>query len=297
VNIISIGEVLWDVVGQTEHLGGAPFNFAVHLSKLGHQVTFISAVGNDERGQRILDSMSRMGLNTRYIRKVDQYPTGTASVTFGAQGQPHFLIGRPSAYDFPQLSETDLAELQSQLPDWIYFGTLQQMSSAARKVTAQLLNSDSRARRFYDVNLRPDSYESSLVKECLARATVVKLNDTEVEKIAEMVGEPYSSFEDFCRGYSAKFNWEAICITRGAQGCVLLIGDEYVEANGYSVTVADAVGAGDAFAAAFVHGFGSGWPAPQIADFANRVGALVASRTGAIPSWTLAEAEALTRSL
>jgi fructokinase len=68
---------------------------------------------------------------------------------------------------------------------------------------------------------------------------------------------------------------------------------QYIEAPGYPVQVVDTVGAGDAFAAAFLHGLGSGWPTPEIADFANRVGALVASRRGAIPDWTIAEAKAL----
>jgi len=61
VNIISIGEVLWDVVGPDEHLGGAPFNFAAHLARLGHHVSFVSAVGMDERGQRIVDAMPGWG--------------------------------------------------------------------------------------------------------------------------------------------------------------------------------------------------------------------------------------------
>jgi fructokinase len=87
-----------------------------------------------------------------------------------------------------------------------------------------------------------------------------------------------------------------VCVTRGARGCALLIGREYVEADAYAVSEADAVGAGDAFAAAFVHGLGSGWPIRQIADFANRVGALVASRSGAIPDWTIEEVWALTSS-
>jgi fructokinase len=293
VNIISIGEVLWDVVGETEHLGGAPFNFAAHLGKLGHKISFVSAVGSDARGQKILDSMSQMGLATRYVRRTDEYPTGTASVTFDAQGQPHFVINRPAAYDFPQLSESDCAELLAHPTDWIYSGTLQQMSPEARVLTAKLLESVPGARRFYDVNLRPNSWEPALVQESLKRANVVKLNDTEVEEIAKIFGEPCGTLEEFCRSYSAEFGWEAVCITRGAQGCALLTGGKYVEAPGYPVTVADTVGAGDAFAAAFVHGFGSGWPASRIADFANRVGALVASRAGAIPFWTIEEAAAL----
>jgi fructokinase len=293
LNIISIGEVLWDVVGETEHLGGAPFNFAAHLSKLGHHVSFVSAVGSDARGGRILNRMSRMGLTTHYVRRIENYPTGTARVTLDAQGQPHFVIGRPAAYDFPQLSENGLAELLSQPIDWIYFGTLQQMSFGARELTTKLLHSDRKARRFYDVNLRLASWEPSLVQKLMSHATVVKLNDTEVEEITKLFDQAFTSFEEFCRSYSARFGWEAVCITRGAKGCVLLIGEQYVEAPGYPVTVADTVGAGDAFAAAFVHGFGSGWSAPRIADFANQVGALVASRAGAIPDWTVEEAESL----
>ena len=84
-----------------------------------------------------------------------------------------------------------------------------------------------------------------------------------------------------------------MCVTRGSGGCVLLTGDDFIEAPGYGVTVVDTVGAGDAFAAAFLHGLGSGWPAWQVADFANRVGALVTARAGAVPSWTMDEIKAL----
>ena len=51
MNLISIGEVLWDVVGETDHLGGAPLNFAAHAAKLGHSCFLVSAVGSDERGE------------------------------------------------------------------------------------------------------------------------------------------------------------------------------------------------------------------------------------------------------
>jgi fructokinase len=107
------------------------------------------------------------------------------------------------------------------------------------------------------------------------------------------VGRAEGSLEEFCRGYARMFGWKAVCVTTGAQGCVALIDSEYIEARGYSVEVADTVGAGDAFAAAFVHGLYEGWRPREITDFANRVGALVASRTGAIPAWTVEEACAL----
>ena len=293
MNVITIGEILWDVVGDTEHPGGAPFNFAAHLAKLGHRISFVSAVGADERGQRILDCMSELGLSRRYVRIDKEHSTGTATVTLDGKGQPRFAIPRPAAYDFPELTNTDLKQLLSPPPDWISFGTLLQMSAQARRLTLQILDAAPRARRFYDVNLRPNCYEPSLVHELLSRAAVVKLNDTEASEITQMFGGGRGSLEQFCRSYATKFKWEAVCVTRGPEGCVMLINDEYVAAQGYPIKAVDTIGAGDAFAAAFVHGTGSGWPAWEIADFANRVGAVVASYSGAIPDWTIEQAKAL----
>lgn len=295
MKIVSIGEVLWDVIGGREHLGGAPFNFAAHARKLGHEVCFISAVGCDERGRRALERMAQMNLSTRFIRRVEGFPTGIASVELDAVGQPKFRIEHPAAYDFAELTTTDLDEILSPAPDWIYFGTLAQESSGTSAVTSRLLAAKSGARRFYDINLRPSCYTPRLVRELMSQATVVKLNEEEVSVVERMFGRSHSSLEDFCRDYAALLGWEAVCVTRGAEGCVLLVGDKIFSAPGYAVKVVDAVGAGDAFAAALAHGLGNGWPAPQAADFANRAGALVTSRPGAIPPWTMEDIEALGR--
>ncbi len=294
MNILSIGEVLWDVFGDTEHLGGAALNFAAHARILGHSVSFISAVGDDPRGQRIVEKMEAMGLPTRFLHQVKDHPTGIVTVKLDASGQPHFTIHRPAAYDFPELSDADLQELTSQQPDWIYFGTLFQMSPQAKALTLRLIDAIPNARRFYDVNLRENSYTAALVNELMSHATTVKLNDQEVETIQAMFGWSYRSLHDFCRGGVRKFSWEAVCVTRGESGCALMVGDEYVEARGYKVRVADTVGAGDAFAAAFVHGLGRGWSPLAIADFANRVGALVANRPGGTPRWNIEETAGLT---
>jgi fructokinase len=124
-------------------------------------------------------------------------------------------------------------------------------------------------------------------------AHVVKLNDVEVGMVGQMFGTPHTTLEDFCRSYATSFGWQAVCVTRGGDGCALLLGGEYFEVPGYRVTVADTVGAGDAFAAALLHGIQAGWPAREVADFANRLGALVASRCGGVPDWTAEELRAL----
>jgi len=293
VKIVAIGEVLWDVIGEKEYLGGATLNFAAHAARLGHEVFFVSAVGDDERGHRVLERMGQMGLPTRYVHRLQTHPTGIVTVELEAAGVPRFTLHHPAAYDAPELTEGEIAELLSPPPDWIYFGTLFQMSPQAKRLTYRLINSHGGARLLYDVNLRKDSYTAPLVSELMAHGEVVKLNEEEAAAINRMFGHPVQALEDFCRTYANEFGWRSACVTRGEKGCAMLVKGEYVEAPGYAVQISDTVGAGDAFAAAFVHGLSLQWPAAEIADFANRVAALVASRPGGTPHWTVEEARAL----
>ncbi|HUB81409.1 MAG TPA: carbohydrate kinase [Bryobacteraceae bacterium] len=289
MHCVSVGEILWDLIGDSEYLGGAVLNFSVQLTRLGHQVSLVSAVGEDSRGRRALAQARHLGLPTRFIRTVSDHPTGIVTVTVDAGGQPSYVIHRPAAYDFAALNDPDFASLASPPPDWIAFGTLHSMHPGARQLVQTVIGHFPNARRFYDVNLRRDSYTPELVKSLLASAHVVKLNDAEVATVGEMLGASPRGLEAFCREYSARFGWHAVCVTRGSDGCALLLRGEYLELSGYRVTVADTVGAGDAFAAALVHGIQSAWPAREVADFANRLGALVASRRGGVPVWSLEE--------
>jgi len=293
MKIVSVGEVLWDVLPSTEHLGGAPFNFAWHAHNLGHQVCFISAVGDDPHGNQALKQMAGVGLSTRFIRRVPDHPTGTVTVAMNPLGLPHYTIHRPAAYDFPALDPSDLGTLLHPAPDWIYFGTLQQMSAPAHDLTLRLLAAALTAKRFYDINLRTNSFTPELIRTLAYHADVLKLNEEEVPALQQIGAIQGNSREQFCRDCLSAFQLDAICITLGPNGCALLLDNKYVEAPGFPVQVADTIGAGDAFSAALLHGINAGWAAPKIAGFANRVGAIVASRPGATPKWSVEEANAL----
>ena len=110
-----------------------------------------------------------------------------------------------------------------------------------------------------------------------------------------MLGERNVPLADFCSTYAPRFGWDVVCVTRGEHGCELWQKGQYFVAPGYRVTVADTVGAGDAFGAALLHGLEQQWVPEKVADFANRLGALVASRSGAIPPWTMDEVVGLQR--
>ena len=267
--IVSIGEILWDIFPDSERLGGAPFNFAVHARRLGHRVIFLSVVGDDARGRRARERAAELGLPAEFILVVADAPTGTVTVRTDAAGQPDFTIHRPAAYDRLRFDPAVLQRVAGAHPAWIYFGTLLQTDRAAHRQTLDLLQSIPSARRIYDVNLRTGCYTPKLVGELMALADTVKLNQEEARE-----------FPDLAR-------FSAAAVTRGAAGCEIRIGGDRAECPGYPVEVADTVGAGDAFAAAFVHGLEQGWNAAKTGDFANRLGALVASRRGAIPDWSI----------
>lgn len=286
---VILGEVLWDLFEHSRRLGGAPLNFGVHARRMRHPVTLISAVGADELGRQAAEMIATLDLDTRFLQATSRFPTGTAQVQIGHEGAAQFTIPRPAAYDAVELSAHDLELLQRSAPGWFYYGTLFASNVQGKKILNRVFGALGGVARFYDLNLRPGSDSPALVVELLECADVVKLNQEELLRVHEFSGLPLDT-EAFCREGSACYGWRAVAVTRGDRGCALLAGGQYVEAAGHQVEVVDAVGAGDAFAAAFMHGLSQNWSAAEIASFANRVGALVAGREGAIPDWTLEEA-------
>jgi fructokinase len=262
---------------------------------LGHRTALLSAVADDERGRKALAEAQRLELATEFIQTVEAPLTGYVTVAVDKAGQPDYVIHRPAAYDRVSLEGAEFEALSNNPPEWVYFGTLLQKDYAAKATTLRLLDAVPEARRLYDVNLRKDSYSRELLAQLLPLATVLKINAGEAAEVRRLFGEPESDIETFAREYAARYGFEGVCVTLGANGCYVLWNGREVRAESYPVTVRDAVGSGDAFAAAFVHGVLSGWTTERTADFANRVGSLIASRPGAVPTWTVAEAMALER--
>ena len=287
MRIAAIGEVLWDVFPETERLGGAPFNFSAQATRLGHEVRFVSAVAEDARGRRILDRMRELGLSTEFVGLVGNPPTGMVDVRLDAAGKPDFHLRRPAAYDAVRLDQPALKRLRDWQPNWLYFGSLHQIYPEVRDLTRSLMSALTGARKFYDVNLRPPCYTRELIEALMAAADVVKLNDDEAVELDAMFGFDARPIAAFTAHWMEKFGWQAVAVTRGAQGSAVRIGREYAEVPGFRVQVMDTVGAGDAFAAAFLHGLSHAWPPPACAEFANRLGAVVASKAGATPEWMM----------
>jgi fructokinase len=295
MKVLGIGEVLWDVFPDQELLGGAALNFCANLQRLGDTAIPLSGVGKDRRGELVCEAMSKLELETGFVQSIDEMPTGVALVQVDSEGEPHFTIQRPAAFDGIVLSPRILARIATHEIDWLYFGTLMQTAPGVEQATSDLIHHLPTARCFYDMNLRAGHWNIELVKRLCGLASILKLNESEAKVIGELTGTLRSEFslESFCREWAERFEIDVICVTLGSRGCLIFQDGLPLWVPGLPITVRDTVGAGDAFAAAFLHGYHRGWPMLQTARFANSLGALVATMDGATPAWSLGECVSL----
>lgn len=279
--VVGIGELLWDCFGELRRPGGAPANVAFHASQLGFNGVICSRVGSDAMGDALLQHLRGQGLEIQYIQRDAEHPTGTVTVETTRVDQPSYRIHENVAWDHLEFDSrlSNLFENASA----ICYGTLAQRSSQSRSAIAQALGASRSALRVYDVNLRLPYYTEQTIEASLRLADVVKLNIGEVAVVAPMLGLDADDVQGFSETLRVSYGVELVCVTRGKNGCVAISEKERVDVPGHRVNVVDTVGAGDAFTAALVYGLLNVWPLERIAHVANEIGALVASRTGAMP--------------
>jgi len=291
MRVLSIGEVLWDLFPKEERFGGAALNFSANLKRMGHAPVLLSAVGNDTRGRLAIERMHEMGLETRGVCIARTLPTGVAVVTASGDGDHRFKIERPAAFDEVEINAEILEEVTTGSFDWLYYGTLSQTTPSVERMTMLVAESSDGLRCFYDMNLRDGHWNLGLVQRLARASSILKANEAEAKTLHRLEHGNVKEFslEAFCSEWALQYDLEVICITLGESGCYIYQRGAGHAVPGYPITLCDAVGAGDAFSAAFLHGYGSGRPILRAAQFANAVGAIVASRAGATPLWSLDE--------
>lgn len=281
--VVGLGELLWDVFPDSARPGGAPANVAFQACQLGANGIVASRVGRDGLGDDLVAFLAGQGLSTRWVQRDASHPTGTVTVDLSVPGHPSFVIHENVAWDQIQ-AEPGLLELMGRAGA-VCFGTLAQRGDASRRaIHAALDATRPECLVVYDVNLRQQWYARPWIEASLRRAKVVKLNDAEVLLLADLFGIASRRPEELARLFQGEFGVETCCVTRGAEGCLLVCGSQVVDQPGVPVQVVDTVGAGDAFTAGLIVAMLREWPLQVQAAFANRVGALVASRAGAMPA-------------
>lgn len=289
--VVGIGEALFDCLPEGRKLGGAPANFAYHVSQFGLNGCAISAIGDDELGEEIIEKFEAVGLN-HILPKVEQ-PTGTVKVTLDSKGIPQYDICLGVAWDNIPLTDEMLDVARN--AQAICFGSLAQRSEVSRKTIHAFLDAAPKdALRVFDINLRQSWFTAEVISESLHRANVLKINDEELDVVATMllgistvpgklIAEDAEKTRQICRDLIAKYDLNMLILTCGAIGSYVFTATEESYVSTPKVKVADTVGAGDSFTATFVAQILLGKTIREAHEKAVAVSAFVCTQNGAMP--------------
>ena len=289
--VVGLGEALFDCLPDGRKLGGAPANFAYHVSQFGLNGWAISAIGDDELGEEIVETFEKVGVD--HIFPVVEQPTGTVKVTLDSKGIPQYEICLGVAWDNVPLTKEMLDVAKR--AEAICFGSLAQRSQKSREtIHAFMEAAPKEALRVFDINLRQNWYTAEVISESLNRANVLKINDEELDAVATMllgvpsvpgklIAENPEKTRLVCRDLIAKYDLKMLILTCGATGSYVFTDTEESYVATPKVTVADTVGAGDSFTATFVAQILLGKSIRQAHERAVAVAAYVCTQNGAMP--------------
>ena len=278
--IAGIGELLWDVFPEKEVLGGAPVNFAYHVTALGATGVPVSTIGDDYRGSKALEELGKKGLMTSAISMRTDYPTGYVDILVNDDGSASYRFPDEVAWDYLEIN-SDAEKLRKEL-DAVCFGTLAQRSDQSRRAIQDYLRGlDKKTLKIFDVNLRLHFYSVPIIEASLMQADIVKLNDEESAVLATLFNISPEQ-RAFLETLVHHFSLSMVILTRGNAGSLIATSDEISEHQGSAVKVVDTVGAGDSFTAAVTIGYLQGLPLKEIHTRASERAAYVCTKRGAM---------------
>ena len=280
--VIGMGEALWDVLPEGKKIGGAPANFAYHVSQFGLPSCVISAIGDDALGKEIEDNFTSKGLNHK-LPKVP-YATGTVQVELDDNGVPQYDIKENVAWDNIPFSE-DIEALAKKTKA-ICFGSLAQRNVVSRETINKFLDampkSDDNLVVFH-INLRQGFYTKEILTNSMERCNVLKINDEELVIISRLFGYPGIDLQDKCWILLGKYNLKMLILTCGVNGSYVFTPGKVSFQPTPKVEVADTVGAGDSFTAAFIASILKGKSVEEAHAKAVQTSAFVCTKNGAMP--------------
>lgn len=288
--VVGIGEVLWDILPEGRKLGGAPANFAYHVSQFGMQSLVVSAIGNDALGKQILSDFSVKGLRT--IIATVPYPTGTVQVYIDSEGVPQYSITENVAWD--NIPFTPELEQLAHRTRAVCFGTLAQRSATTRATIQRFIDAmhqDDKTLIVFDANLRQRYYDKEILEYSMRRCNILKINDEELCTITSMIDGANTDFRQpdpqtisrYATELIERYELKIFILTCGVNGSYIFT----PEATSYlptpEVAVVDTIGAGDSFTAAFVASILKGMSIAEAHRTAVNVAAYVCAQSGAMP--------------
>lgn len=282
--LVCYGEILWDVLPSGSVPGGAPMNVAYHLQKLNRPVSLITSIGDDNYGTELVNLLSRWGIGTEHCYTNRFHPTGMVYAQPKENHEMAYDIVYPSAWDFILWDDTYDALMQE--ADYLVFGSLACRNYTSGNTLFKLL--ESAKKKVLDINIRPPHFSQKMVEQLLQKTDLLKLNLAELELIAGWYS-PVQAVKDRVQLIQDRFLIDTMVVTLGDKGALLSMDRNFYQHPGYKVQVADTVGSGDAFLAAFLSQLIDRASPEKMLDFACAMGALIASYRGACPEYHIHE--------
>lgn len=280
--VIGMGEALWDVLPEGKKIGGAPANFAYHVSQFGLPSCVVSAVGDDALGHEIIENFTSKGL-THHIEIVP-YPTGTVQVEIDQAGIPQYEIKENVAWD--NIPFTPALEELAAKTKAVCFGSLAQRNIVSRTTINRFLDAipaENNPLIVFDVNLRQGFYNKEILCNSMERCNILKINDEELVTVSRMFGYPGIDLQDKCWILLGKYNLQMLILTCGINGSYVFTPGHVSFQPTPKVEVADTVGAGDSFTGAFIANILKGKSVEEAHSSAVRTSAYVCTKKGAMP--------------
>lgn len=278
-----MGEALWDVLPSGKKIGGAPANFAYHVSQFGIDSVAVSALGNDELGAELLSEYAKVGLNVSMERL--SCPTGTVQVTIDEKGIPSYDICQGVAWD--NIAFNDELKALAQKATVVCFGSLAQRNKTSRDTInafIDLMPDDDGHLKVFDINLRQAWYSKEVIEESLRKCNILKINDEELVTVRDLLSIEAEGQKAVCKALIDRYALRMVILTCGAEGSYVLAADgteSWMDTP--KVDVVDTVGAGDSFTGAFVAALLAGKSLREAHELAVKVSAFVCTQAGAMP--------------
>lgn len=280
--IVGMGEALWDVLPEGKKIGGAPANFAYHVSQFGLPSCVVSAVGKDPLGDEIIEIFNAKGL--KYSIETVPYPTGTVQVEIDQAGVPQYEIKENVAWD--NIPYTAVLERLAENTVAVCFGSLAQRNVVSRNTINRFLDAipeENNPLIVFDVNLRQGFYNKDILCNSMKRCNILKINDEELVTVSRLFGYPGIDLQDKCWILLGKYNLKMLILTCGINGSYVFTPGNVSFQPTPKVEVADTVGAGDSFTATFISSIIKGRPVNDAHRKAVDVSAYVCTCNGAMP--------------
>ena len=280
--VVGMGEALWDVLPEGKKIGGAPANFAYHVSQFGLPSCVVSAIGDDALGKEIIENFTSKGLD-QLIAEVP-YPTGTVQVEIDQTGIPLYDIKENVAWD--NIPYTEHLDALAKRTKAVCFGSLAQRNVVSRETINHFLDTmpkDDDSLIVFDVNLRQGFYNKEILCKSMQNCNILKINDEELITVSRMFGYPSIDLQDKCWILLGKYNLKMLILTCGINGSYVFTPGNVSFQPTPKVEVTDTVGAGDSFTAAFIASILKGKSVTEAHTIAVKTSAFVCTQKGAMP--------------